>query len=304
MASEASSGLWYQLLVRHQEVVSRSRQLLGGRDAFSTVSVRLPNATHAELAFYQSVTWIYALYVESGIVSFSFLIPRLEAYGLDEDGENKCHFSDIRSLRTFLQHNLSFDSARENRLQERCSQWFVQHCGSVFPGDEQEWECALSGVLETSCGFLSSMNACLRMLEQDAASEMVVQQWIVRLDRHHTIHEFRAIVEAVIHDVGQPWLDAGRITKSQYSIWSSKIRTLSVGYDFEHEARRIVEHTIVNEYDPPLPITGSDLMREFGLPPGREVGEMLRRARSIYSRRPRDRDQLMDALRKYVIGDM
>lgn len=297
MVAEGSSGLWYQLLVRHQEVVSRSRQLLGGRDAFSTMAVRLPNASHSELAFYQSVTWIYALYVESGLVSFTFLMPRLAAYGLDDKEENRRHFGDIRALRTYLQHNLTLASARETRLQERCSHWFVQHCGSAIPGDEEEWECALSGALESSCRFLTSINSCLRMLEQDVAREMVVRQWLVQLDRHHSIHEFRSIVEAVIHDVGQPWLDAERITQSQYSNWSNKIRALSVGYNFEHEARRLVEHTIMNEYDPPLPITGSDVMREFELPPGREIGEILRRARSIYRRRPRDRDELMEALR-------
>ena len=54
----------------------------------------------------------------------------------------------------------------------------------------------------------------------------------------------------------------------------------------------------MNDYDPPLPITGVDVMREFELPPGRKVGEMLRKARAIYRREPRDREQLMVALRE------
>ncbi len=298
MVAEASSGLWYQLLVLHQEVVNRSRQLLDGRDAFSQMQVRLPHASHAELSFYQTVTWLYAFYVEAGRVSFRLLVPRLEVYGLDEGMRNSRHFRDIRDLRTYLQHNLTLTSVREVKLQERCARWFVQHCGSAMPGDDEEWQRALFGVLESSYHFLSSINACVRMIEQDSSREVILEQWIVRLERHHDLHEYLKVVEAVIHDLGQPWLDAERIGNSHYGSWSSHIRSLSAGYNFEYEARRLVEQTIMNDYDLPLPITGADIMREFGLAPGRDVGRMLRKARSLYRHTPRGREQLICALRR------
>ena len=298
MIAEASAGLWYQLLVLHQEVVSRSRQLLGGRDAFNQVLIRLPHASHAELAFYQTVTWLYALYAEAGRVSFRVLVPRLEVYGLDAGTGNSGHYRDVRDLRTYLQHNLTLTSVQDVKLQERCTKWFVRHCGSAMPGDEEEWRRALLGVVDSSYRFLSSINACVRMIEQDSSREMILEQWIVQLDRHHGIHEYLKVVEAVIHDLGQPWLDAERIANSQYGNWSSQMRSLSGGYVFEFEARRLVEHTIMNDYDLPLPITGSDVMREFGLPPGRDVGRMLRKARSLYRDTPRGREQLICALRQ------
>ena len=61
-----------------------------------------------------------------------------------------------------------------------------------------------------------------------------------------------------------------------------------------------MEHALISETTPILPITGDDIMEEFAIPPGREVGEFLNLARIMYDASPCRKADLLDRLRHRV----
>ena len=300
MAEQLIDSLMYRVVTLKQELESRSSSLLRVRRTFQDMTIQSPRFTPPELGFYQTVTWLYTFYYEAGRISLPFLLSQFSTYGLDMNETHERHFQDVHRLRTYLQHNLNLDSDRDAELQRTCNEWFANTCGSTFPGIDTEWNQCLMRILRSCEAFLEAAIGCVREIERDESSNMVTGQWTVRLNRHHPKHQFQELVSVIIHDFGQDSLDATRLTDRYYDKWSSDLRSRSIDYVFEEEARRLIEQTILSDADLPLPITGNDIMREFNIPPGPRVRRLLRKAREFYMDNPCSKDDLIEQLRNVV----
>ena len=296
MAKQGVDGAWFRIFALRDDIERRCSSLLSVRRAFDEMSLRTPRVNPPELAFYQAITWLYAFYMEAGRVSLRFLSERLPTYALGTNDAQLAHYADVRLLRTFLQHNLNLDSRQDVEVQRACERWFSASCGSYVPHDEIEWADCLRMLLGASESYLALLVRCVREIERDESVDMITQQWRVRLSKHHPKHEFERIVEMSMHNIGQDSLDPKIVTARYYDKWSNDLRSRSEDYVFEKEASRLVEQTLLNEMDPPIPISGNDIIREFGIPPGREVARLLRRAKAIYLEEPANRNQLMRVL--------
>ena len=298
MARQSVNNLWSQISDLHDEINKRSSCILQIRRVIEEMTLRIPQDSSPQLTFYQTVSWLYVFYLEAGRLSFRFLNERLPTYHLDDEHVYRDHYADVRRIRTFLQHNLNIDSKRDLELQRRCEEWFSTRCGSAMPGNDTEWNECLVSVLGESVAFLKAVVTCIREIKRDESSNMIARQWTVRLTRTHPKADYEAIVSKVINDIGQNAIDASQLTERHYEQWSKELRSRSEDYRFETEARKLIERTLLSDYDPPLPITGEDVMREFGIPPGPEVGRLLRRARIIYLDRPSNVAELVARLKQ------
>ena len=298
MSKLTPSDLMYQIRSRKEELEFRSASILGARrTAFQDMSLRSPQLSPPELAFYQVVTWLYGYYFEVGRVSLRYLLQQFSVYGQEHGGRHKRHYEEVRLLRTYLQHNLNLDSSNDFDTQRRCEDWFLKSCGSVMPGSGCEWGSCLTRILVDARSFLVAAVECVRCVERDESSQFMLDQWSARLSRYHPIRHFEELVAIIIHDMGQDALDYRRIARQHYQQWNSDLQSRSENYSFEEEARKLVERTILNEADLPLPITGGDIMREFGIRPGSEVGRLLRKARALYLDDPCHKELLLSRLR-------
>ena len=301
MAEQTAPSLMYQIGAHKQELETRSNIILGvRRTAFQEMSLLTPRLSHPELAFHQAVTWLYGFYYEAGSVSVRFLIGLSSAYGLDQGGKHRQHYDGVRRLRTYLQHNLNLDSRHDIETQLRCQDWFSEVCGSAFPGNCKEWEECLVRILTESEGFLTAAIECIRAIERDDSSSNIVAQWSFRLSRYHPKHEFEELVAIVIHDMGQDSLDCSRLTARYYEKWNKDLSYRSESYIFEEEARKLIEQTLLNETEVPLPISGKDVIRELGISSGTEVWQSLRKAKALYFQEPCGKEQLLSRLRDVV----
>ena len=297
MDEAAANSVMYQIGVLKQDLERRSSNLLGSqRIAFNDMSIRSPRFSPPELGFYQALTWMYVFYYEAGRVSIPFLMQRFSTYDCDQEGKHRRHYKDVRRLRTFLQHNLNLDSSRDSELQRRCAEWFAEVCGSALPGSTEEWYESLLCVLRSAEGFLQAAIDCVREIERDQSSGLIIEQWETRIHRYHPKHEFERLVRIVIHDIGQDSLDAGRITERYYDSWVSDLNFRSDDLDFEEEGRRLIERTLLNEREATQPITGADIIKEYGIQPGPEVGRLLRESRKLYLTDPCSKAELLERL--------
>ena len=300
MDGQSVGEQWYRVLALRDELYKLSITMIGDTSAFEDVSLRLPRDTPYELAFYQTVSWLYVLYMETGRVSLQFIMEHFPTYRLDVEKIQVRHYELIRKLRTYLQHNLNLSSTTDFQTQRTCEEWFSVHCGSSVPSQDKDWHYCVIAILRGSAAFLEKTIVCVREMEKDESKGMIVGQWSARISRYHPKYEFDRIAAQVAHDIGQDWIDVPQFVERHYDKWSRDLQSRSEDYGFEVEARRLIERTLLSDNDPPLPISGTDVMNIFGIPPGPEVGRMLSRAKAIYLANPSDGEQLIASLKRLL----
>ena len=88
-----------------------------------------------------------------------------------------------------------------------------------------------------------------------------------------------------------------------YDKWIQELATQTRNYDFEQEARKLIEQSLLTSTTPVLPITGGDIIDRFEIEPGPRVGDLLRMARQLYDAAPCSKDELLTRLSERVIID-
>jgi len=297
MDEHSPSSLMYEIGALKQGLELRSDSLFQAQHlAFREMSLRQPTFSPPELGFYQVVSWLYCFYYEAGRVSFPFLLEHLSVYGLDDQNKIREHYRHVRQLRTQLQHNLNLESSGDLQLQKYCENWYSRHCGSAIPGNDEEWKKCLVSLLSEALDFLNLAIGCVRSIERDESKERVVEQWLFRVRRHHPLHEFEKLVSIIAKDMGQDFLDPAKICERYYDKWDKKLQSMTGEYDFNSEARKLIEHTLLTDADLPLPITGQDIIRQLRIPPGTSVGRLLKKARNLYNENPCNKEALIAQL--------
>lgn len=287
----------YEVGVLKQELELRAASLLQAQHlAFLELSLRQPTFSPSELGFYQVVSWLYCFYYEAGRVSFPFLLEHFSVYNLEGQDRHQEDYERVRELRTQLQHNLNLESSSDLELQTHCERWYSKRCGSAIPGTDKEWENCLEALLSEAQELLRAAINCIREIEKDEAKVRVVEQWLFQIRRYHPPHEFERLIAVAARDMGQEFLDPVRICDRYYDKWSKELRLRMGDYDFEFEARKLIEHTLLTDAELPLPITGQDIIRQLGIPPGPSVGRLLKKARILYTENPSSKEDLIQRL--------
>lgn len=298
MSTQNPEQLMYRIVGKAEETNTRVIALLAdGAGLFEVVSQRMPKFVPAELGFLRSVSWLYVLYWEAGKVSLPYVVKRFDAYTLDTDGRIRDHAFNVQRLRTYTQHNLNVEESHDKKTISDCHDWFSSVCGTAVPDSEEEWNTCLTALLQQSLEFLEALLAALRLIEKDESREAICDDWRFRRSRYHPPHEFEALVPAIAVDMGHEYVDPERLVRRYYEKWTQSLRAFSSEYVFETEARKLIENAILVELSTLMPITGQDIIREFGVEPGKLVGQLLREAREIYQRTPCTRIELLDRLR-------
>lgn len=299
MTESSPDGLMYQIVARAQEINRVASRLTGMEDGvFAPVSLEMPKFDPAELGFLRLASYLFVLYHEVGKVGVAFLVDRFDVYSLDGDGKLRKHCDAVKKLRTYLQHNLDPRKPHDKGIQEASECWLKEQCGTPIPGGELQWKKALTGVLEEAGRFLDAMLEAIRKIEGDESKEEICREWVFRVSRYHPPESFDELIFRVAADMGRDHIEPARMRRRYYEKWVEELSLLKPGYDFETEARRLIEHALLFGSTPVLPVDGRDIMEEFQIQPGPQVGQMLVEARAIYESAPCSREALLQKLRE------
>jgi hypothetical protein len=289
----------YRIFSLKEEIERVASGIEGIDDVFGTITLRMPKFNPAELGFLRTVSWLYVLYYEAGKVNIEFISERFSAYKLDPNNELNRHIVTIQRLRTYSQHNLNPNKLQSRNIQEYCEQWLKNNCGTPVPEDDDHWETCLTCILNEAFNFLSAIRDCIRSIEQDESLEQIIYEWDIARKRYHPPHEFDELIKEIAADMGRENLDATRLRKRFYDAWVKELGVLQGNYNFKVEARKLIEHALLDKMTPMLPITGRDILRKLDIPPGPQVGNLLEQARIIYNNEHCSRDELLEKLRMH-----
>lgn len=260
------------------------------------ISLETPEFSSSELGLLRAVSWFYVLIHEAGKVGVMFLVERLDTYPVDPEGEKIVFHDVVRRLRTYFQHNLTPQKPRDFETIKTCESWFGSQCGSKTPTTEIQWRECLIGFLQEACAFLDALYQCVLHVEQDESKVQILKEWHTRRQRYHPPHEFDRLIEQVAGDMGREALDAKTFRQRFYDKWVKELELLSIPYDFQREARKRIEHALLHEVTPILPVDGRDVMHHFEIPPGPLVGALLKRANTLYTTQPCTSEELLQKL--------
>lgn len=299
MTPATPEELMYEIVRCNEEINRVASRLTGiSYGVFEPVSLAMPKFAPAELGFLRLVSWLFVLYYEVGKVGVAFLGERLATYGLDPDGHLHTHRQLVQQLRTFLQHHLDPRKPHDRGIQGNCEQWLQEHCGTPVPGTDEQWKTCLLALLSEAHRFLEVLLQTIRNIEQDESREEICHAWLFRIQRYHPPHVFDELIAVVAVDMGRENLDPVRLRTRFYDKWTQELALLQTDYDFEVEARKLIEYALLTAMARALPITGKDIMEEFTIPPGSRIGELLERARRLYEAEPCSRPILLERLRQ------
>lgn len=291
-------SIMYKIIQKKDAVNRMSERLDNGHKVFKELYLEMPKCAPAELGLLRVVSWFYVLYTEAGEINVEFLTDRFESYSLDPDKKLSNHRRLVNQLRTYFQHNLNPNKPRDLGIKEYCESWFKLFSGTLEPEEENEWSKCLNGFLKETLDFFDAMLKCIRKIEQDESREQIIKEWNFRRDKYHPPQDFDKLIIEVASDMGRESLDAIRLRKRFYPRWIKEFETRVGNYDFETEARKLIEYTILNETSAILPITGRDIIQMFAeIEPGPMVGELLEKAKIINDEEPCSSEQLLEKLR-------
>jgi hypothetical protein len=272
----------------------RSAELIGQPRFFEKTTLTKDRLSPSELGMLRLASWYYVLFHEVGKVNIDFVLGRMSAYGLNIGGATPDIFMVVHRLRTFFQHNLDLTDARDRSIYDDCCTWFEGVCGTSIPDVDADWDMCLTAYLSSTIEFLSTVEQCLECISQDELLPQIVRDWKYNQSRHIEPHEYDELIRKIASDMGREAIDAVRMRKRYAERWTKELHSLTYGFDFEREARKLIELALLTEASAVIPITGQDILDYFpDIVPGPEVGKLLKLARDIYEKEPCSKEALL-----------
>ena len=300
MALDISKAIFQDILRIREKINGIVAKMSEDLVVIKSISLKEPRFLVAIHTFYTTISWLYVWYYEVAKVNLDFLSERANGLKLDPNRHVKTHREIVHAFRTFLQHNINLEKTEDLAIQAKCYKWARMHTSLDEPETEEEWRLCLVALLGEAKRVFGILLEVVTEICNDEAREETFAIWRSRINRHHPAHEYDDIIQATAAEMGLLHVDAVALRKRYVQKWNRKLSVLKAGYDFEYEARRMIEHTLLNEESLPMPVTGKDIIIGFRIPPGPKVGALLQEAQKIFRAKPCTREELLRKLRELL----
>lgn len=261
---------------------------------FKLQSIPSLTFTCYEAGFLRIVSWLYMVFYEAGRADTIFLLEKMKGFELDKDGIYKDYYKLIHALRTNLQHSMNFQNQRNDALKQATELWFIKQIHISYPRTSAEWRKCLRMLLIEALSLFEAMEKMVQIIISDDDSKQLILSWNQDASHFHEPSDFDQIIYNVAHEIGIQ-IDVVKHRNKYFELWTKKIEVLPAGYDFESEARKMVQKTLLE--DPPIPVTTSEIMKELKITAGPIVGYYLKQAKQLYFDSPCSREQLLERLK-------
>lgn len=290
----------FEAVLRNHQTVNVLARSLIGRPAFDDVHVLHPDPDRPEPAFIRVTSWLYCLYFEAGRVSILFLRRLGEAYELVDRRSAEDHVESIRCLRTELHHNLGFADS-DQAARTAAESWRRNACGTALPKDDGQWRACYARLVGEAERFLGGLDSIVRRIESDgAAAQEHRDEWLRRLSRSWPAAAFDRLVDDAKYRLAREALKTVAFRNRYIDEWRKQLDLLDDGFDFQFEATRLIEKSLLQQDSVVLPITGRDIIDALGVTPGPRIGELLEEARRHFEVNRCSKEALLTYLREFA----
>lgn len=286
--------------------VIRLRNLLTtcfGLDTIEKITVPEPSGKSSELDFVRLVAWGYVLIFEAGRVTIGYLLE-LPYMNRDGKSDQRQVLESVHTLRTWNFHNLNDSTVRDQLMQSRVKQWFLESCNASEPSTEREWRACFEVLCVSLSGLVSDCQNIIESVQREPDNGVAIKTGLFRrIQTDWPAYRFDAIVEESASRLG---IDVNIRSFREFRIakWRRFIEDIGSYRESEEQVVRIIERDLLDHVDGLLPITGEDIMLELDIEAGPKVGELLRHARALHHGGIREKEELLKRLRGTKIGNI
>jgi len=222
----------------------------------------------------------------------------MKGFGLDIDENYKIYFKLIHSLRTNLQHSVKLENVRNDSLRQMTEIWFVSNVHVSSPNTSVHWKKSLGVLLSESLSFFEALDRVVKIITANTDAQLLMRSWNQYASHFHEPSDFDQIIYDVAYEIGIQ-VDIVKHRNKYFETWAKKIEVLPLGYNFELEARKMVQKTLLE--DPPIPITTSEIIEELKISAGPKVGFYLKQAKILYFDNPCSKEELLERLKRMSV---
>lgn len=268
----------------------RSLTSFVGPTALPEVVVRPPVDGGGEISFLRLVAWGYVLLFEAGRISIPFLLRTSGAYE-----RQRASMEIIHALRTWSFHNMGLDSERDMRRSRQVERWFIECCGQSPPEDRASWNVCFDRASDLVGEVVQQCQRAVAELLATGDEQAVIADLKHHLERSWAPDRFDALLGDVATRLDVR-VDVAKFRRARLDRWRSFLREQPADDDPANAVERLMERDLLEYIDGLLPISGRDVIAQFRMPPGPQVGAALRIARELFAAGTRGKGELMAAL--------
>lgn len=226
-----------------------------------------------------------------------------ETYTLIDRTTADRHIEIVRCLRTELHHNLGFEDS-DQEARSSAESWRRNASGTALPATNDQWIGCYDRLVNDAGSFLNALDQVVRKLESDGdAGAAHQEEWIRRLNRNIPAAAFDPLIEDAKYRLGRESLKTVAFRNQHVQEWKKQIDILDDGFDFEFEATRLIEKTLLQQDVVVLPLTGNDITEALGIAPGPKIGLMLKEARRYFESTRCGKDDILTHLRQHALDN-
>jgi hypothetical protein len=231
-----------------------------------------------KLNFLLCTSFLYKFFKESGKILFETF--KVQKAFKKKDSDVSSVINNTTLLRTYFFHTLDCSDSRDLQIEISCSQWFLEKCNNTLPQDENEWGLCLDFLLQEGIFVINLVIDVLRDWESNAS---VIKSVFDKTKSYKYPYDYDILIYEIINDIGRDKLDVVKFRNAHIGKWAKHLKSLQKGYDFKIEARKLIEKSLTEVVADLPPFTATDIMRDFGLKPGKDVGFKLQKAHEIFN---------------------
>jgi hypothetical protein len=185
-----------------------------------------PKSTCFEGEFFQVISWLYLKYYDDkkSNQNIKFLRMKIKDYGINYP--DVMHFNDVRNIRTYLHHCTSSITKSNKLLKMSVAQWFRNCCKKEFPEVENDWQSALSKILDDSIIFFTALHECIDIISRDAFKNNIISEWLNYIFPF-SVYDIQQIIGKNAKNLGIHNLNFHDYAVKNYSQWKNELQMFS-----------------------------------------------------------------------------
>jgi hypothetical protein len=195
-------------------------------------------------------------------------------------------------LRTYFQHILT-NSPGDSLKRQQAEDWLGGD--ARFDNEEStDWASALHRLTSEAKQMLEQSTAIAKSMGGDDLANSVGERWGIYRERSIPGHEVDELIQERADLFGLTNLNVQVFRESHYAGWRKQLQLLPQNSSAKDFLGGLIERELLNVMrSSPLPVSGDDVMDAFGVPPGREVGDILAMVERLHAEAPGTKDELL-----------
>jgi len=249
-----------------------------------------------EGAFYNNIDFFYGLFFERCDVYRNYIMQKIQLYRLNYDNV-KIAMELLHDLRTYKSHTLNRMKPHDKVIIQNVEKWYFKILGKKQLSIEDVGMCSIElNILVNT--IITSFLKCADCIKADSRKTIIIEEMLLIKEGYCPDYYIETLFGQVMKALDFQ-ADAHTLSKKYASSIREKIKIYQTLKKEERESKikLRIEEILFYEKLGICPLSAKEIMEKFGLKPGKELGDLKRKAIVLAHENPYiTKDELLECL--------